>query len=1134
MKKNTTFAGRGAIYCNAVFCAVSVILLSQCDDWNKPLIERIKKSTDEQKTSNIQELVITRLPWPNTFNTGETEPVHYDNPDWPDGSWEEMGLEVCAVLKTGGWQKLTPDKYVITGFDSQTPGEKEIISVYAKDDPEKSAEFSIMILDNGTEYKSVSSYQGAGGKIIPYPSKAAVGSDSIVNLHIYADNGYALDGASIKIETAEGVNVAYKAEGGVYTFTMPDSDVTLSAKFINSEAKLESGGNATYYEHLKDAVEAAVVGGGGAITLLKTPVYIDDTITITGGNDITLNSDMWKEQEIHWGGPAGENVIGMIEVEHGASLTMDGTGGGLVIDGAEAAETARLVKVAGDLAMKDGVTLKNSKGGGVYIANGGTFTMDGGEISANTVELNGGGVDVSDGGKFIMNGGAISGNSATYGGGVCVNGEFSMSGAAFVAQDNAVYLGDGRQITITGILAPNLAALNLTAPNFDGGKSAKIEIYVPADNTVSRKILNRTDGGLTESDIAKFTFDTAVGEIKAAGGGGWLIPAGFEAFTSGASITAYKTLTAAVDGAATGNSVITLLKNTITLSSAVSIASGKNITLAVPNGETYTIKRAGNFTLTASLFAVESGASLTLGGSGGGLIIDGANVDTKMALISVSGVFAMKNGVTLKDGEKGGVEVTSGGAFTMSGGTISGNTTSLGGGVWVKDGGTFTMSGGEISGNTAVSGGGAHIDGIGTFTMSGGTISGNTAQAGGGVFVDGNFNMSGAAFIAQDNNVYLENNRQITVTGILAPPVESGGKSAKIAVSDTTNTARLVIKGFSAEDAGKFSTEDGEIVAAGLNGWFMPANNSASITTAGSITSYETLSAAVAGAALGDSVITLLKKTIELSAAVNITAGKNITLAVPNGETYTIKHVGNFTNAALFSVASGASLTLGGSGGELVVDGANVSSVNTALISVSGGFAMKNGVTLKGGKKGGVVVNSGGAFTMSGGEISGNNATYGGGVVVDVGGAFTMSGDSKVNGNTGTNGCGVYVKNGGAFTMNGGEISGNSGMNGGGVYVMSDNSVFKMSGGTISGNTTSLGGGVYINSGVFTMGGGVISGNTAEIEGGGVYVSIGGVFKMNDGTISGNNAVEASGGNGVYVGTPGGTFEHNGGELQPD
>jgi hypothetical protein len=111
--------------------------------------------------------------------------------------------------------------------------------------------------------------------------------------------------------------------------------------------------------------------------------------------------------------------------------------------------------------------------------------------------------------------------------------------------------------------------------------------------------------------------------------------------------------------------------------------------------------------------------------------------------------------------------------FTMSGGTISGNTAdskeivqgwhqvyAYGGGVFVKDA-TFTMSGGTISGNTAnasdafggyyfvyAHGGGVCIDYQGIFTMSDGTISGNTANSkkgaqGGGVYNGGGFYFKG-------------------------------------------------------------------------------------------------------------------------------------------------------------------------------------------------------------------------------------------------------------------------------------------------------------------------------------------------------------------------------------------------------
>jgi hypothetical protein len=84
-------------------------------------------------------------------------------------------------------------------------------------------------------------------------------------------------------------------------------------------------------------------------------------------------------------------------------------------------------------------------------------------------------------------------------------------------------------------------------------------------------------------------------------------------------------------------------------------------------------------------------------------------------------------------GNGGGVS----GTLTMTGGEISGNTSSGGGG---GVNGTLTMTGGEISGNTASGGGGGGVSG--TLNMNGGEIRGNTSSGGGGG-VSGTITMSG-------------------------------------------------------------------------------------------------------------------------------------------------------------------------------------------------------------------------------------------------------------------------------------------------------------------------------------------------------------------------------------------------------
>ena len=169
---------------------------------------------------------------------------------------------------------------------------------------------------------------------------------------------------------------------------------------------------------------------------------------------------------------------------------------------------------------------------------------------------------------------------------------------------------------------------------------------------------------------------------------------------------------------------------------------------------------------------VVTGGVITGGNAsdGGGVYIDGGTFTMTGGTISgntanfdgggvelVNGTFTMTGGTISGNSayDWGGGVLVNNGTFTMSGGTISDNTAkTFGGGVYVAYG-TFNMSGGTISGNTAQSGGGVGVDNYGTFTMNGGTISGNTAQSGGGVGVDnyGTFTMNGGT-ISNNSAVY--------------------------------------------------------------------------------------------------------------------------------------------------------------------------------------------------------------------------------------------------------------------------------------------------------------------------------------------------------------------------------------------
>jgi uncharacterized repeat protein (TIGR02543 family) len=179
----------------------------------------------------------------------------------------------------------------------------------------------------------------------------------------------------------------------------------------------------------------------------------------------------------------------------------------------------------------------------------------------------------------------------------------------------------------------------------------------------------------------------------------------------------------------------------------VSLSSDGSL-FTVDNGVTLTLD--ANVTLqgrsdnTLSLVWVDSGGTLVLkdrakitsnttSAYGGGVAVAGG------------GTFTMSGGEISDNtsGAGGGVYVS--GTFTMSGGTISDNIAYYGGGIYFVDG-MFTMSEGTISDNIAYYGGGGVDVSNKTFTMSGGTINGNTVSDGGGGGVDiysGTLMMSG-------------------------------------------------------------------------------------------------------------------------------------------------------------------------------------------------------------------------------------------------------------------------------------------------------------------------------------------------------------------------------------------------------
>jgi predicted outer membrane repeat protein len=219
-------------------------------------------------------------------------------------------------------------------------------------------------------------------------------------------------------------------------------------------------------------------------------------------------------------------------------------------------------------------------------------------------------------------------------------------------------------------------------------------------------------------------------------------------------------LVAAIEAVPAGGRGVFTVMCGITISSTVRITDNRAITLEAYAGTNRTMRlyRGGAI---GDLFELENG-SLTLGtGRGKGtLVLDGGGTSGSLVRVgnaSGYGNLTLNKGAELRNAAGSGVTVAANGysaAFTMNGGTISGNRSA--GGVMVSSvsstgSATFTMNGGIISGNEASGSGGGVIvtassGGTSNFNMTGGTISGNEASSvfGGGVCVQGGtFTMSG-------------------------------------------------------------------------------------------------------------------------------------------------------------------------------------------------------------------------------------------------------------------------------------------------------------------------------------------------------------------------------------------------------
>ena len=218
-----------------------------------------------------------------------------------------------------------------------------------------------------------------------------------------------------------------------------------------------------------------------------------------------------------------------------------------------------------------------------------------------------------------------------------------------------------------------------------------------------------------------------------------------------------------------GTETVIVLQNDISINSYINITSGKNIKII--SNKDVTIYRDSSF--TGSFFTVNSGATLTLGGSDYTITLDGRDsslneVSASYPFIVVKGDFTFEkkcimqyntNNSTSSNNIGGGIVVNSG-KLTINEGIIQYCQATKGGGINVTADAEIIVNGGKIVNNAASGNGGGIAIKYATLILDcGSEISGNkstlssisSSAGGGGIYANGNANITLNECIIKDN-----------------------------------------------------------------------------------------------------------------------------------------------------------------------------------------------------------------------------------------------------------------------------------------------------------------------------------------------------------------------------------------------
>ena len=174
-------------------------------------------------------------------------------------------------------------------------------------------------------------------------------------------------------------------------------------------------GSVTNVAEWEAALAAIKNGGDGTVENPKTyTITVTGSFNVPGSTENTFGDVSNASITLNGNGTlrlSGRDSGSLLNIDSNQTVYIDS--GELRMTSYRVSNRAVISVNGGILELRDGTINDNSaeNGGGVYVADNGTFIMSGGVISGNTAQ-NGGGVYVSDNGTLTKSGGIIYGNDA--------------------------------------------------------------------------------------------------------------------------------------------------------------------------------------------------------------------------------------------------------------------------------------------------------------------------------------------------------------------------------------------------------------------------------------------------------------------------------------------------------------------------------------------------------------------------------------------------------------------------------------------------------------------------------------------------------------------------------------------------